>query len=310
MSELLNGKKLNILITGSNGFIGRNVCEWLKKQDVNIIGLGRNKISKAQVNKYISCNLQIDDIGNAIDDMQIMPIDAVIHLASDMRREPYEKEVLASNCIGTQRLIEFCEIRNIPVFIQLSSLPVIGKPIQHPIKEEHPLAPPTVYHITKCTQELLANYAWYTHHLRTISFRISAPVGIGMNPKTIFPIFVKNALENKDIIIYGKGRRKQTYIHVSDIASAIYKGIKSNTQGVFNLASNNLYSNYELANECIKVIGSYSRIKYSGDGDPYDDYIWDVSLEKIKNEIGYEPKVSMEKMILELCNYYRKERNM
>lgn len=310
MSELLNGKKLNILITGSNGFIGRNVCEWLKKQDVNIIGLGRNKISKAQVNKYISCNLQIDDIGNAIDDMQIMPIDAVIHLASDMRREPYEKEVLASNCIGTQRLIEFCEIRNIPVFIQLSSLPVIGKPIQHPIKEEHPLAPPTVYHITKCTQELLANYAWYTHHLRTISFRISAPVGIGMNPKTIFPIFVKNALENKDIIIYGKGRRKQTYIHVSDIASAIYKGIKSNTQGVFNLASNNLYSNYELANECIKVIGSSSRIKYSGDGDPYDDYIWDVSLEKIKNEIGYEPKVSMEKMILELCNYYRKERNM
>lgn len=310
MSELLNGKKLNILITGSNGFIGRNVCEWLKKQDVNIIGLGRNKISKAQVNKYISCNLQIDDIGNAIDDMQIMPIDAVIHLASDMRREPYEKEVLASNCIGTQRLIEFCEIRNIPVFIQLSSLPVIGKPIQHPIKEEHPLAPPTVYHITKCTQELLANYAWYTHHLRTISFRISAPVGIGMNSKTIFPIFVKNALENKDIIIYGKGRRKQTYIHVSDIASAIYKGIKSNTQGVFNLASNNLYSNYELANECIKVIGSSSRIKYSGDGDPYDDYIWDVSLEKIKNEIGYEPKVSMEKMILELCNYYRKERNM
>lgn len=310
MSELLNGKKLNILITGSNGFIGRNVCEWLKKQDVNIIGLGRNKISKAQVNKYISCNLQIDDIGNAIDDMQIMPIDAVIHLASDMRREPYEKEVLASNCIGTQRLIEFCEIRNIPVFIQLSSLPVIGKPIQHPIKEEHPLAPPTVYHITKCTQELLANYAWYTHHLRTISFRISAPVGIGMNPKTIFPIFVKNALENKDIIIYGKGRRKQTYIHVSDIASAIYKGIKSNTQGVFNLASNNLYSNYELANECIKVIGSSSRIKYSGDGDPYDDYIWDVSLEKIKNEIGYEPKVSMEKMILELCNYYRIERNM
>ena len=187
---------------------------------------------------------------------------------------------------------------------------MIGKPIQHPIKEEHPLAPPTVYHITKCTQELLANYAWYTHHLRTISFRISAPVGIGMNPKTIFPIFVKNALENKDIIIYGKGRRKQTYIHVSDIASAIYKGIKSNTQGVFNLASNNLYSNYELANECIKVIGSSSRIKYSGDGDPYDDYIWDVSLEKIKNEIGYEPKVSMEKMILELCNYYRKERNM
>ena len=127
MSDLSNGKKMNILITGSNGFIGKNVCEWLKGQNVNIIGLGRNKISKAQVDKYITCNLQTDDIGNAVEEKQVPPLDAVIHLASDMRREPHEKEVLASNCIGTQRLIEFCEIHNVPVFIQLSSLPVIGK---------------------------------------------------------------------------------------------------------------------------------------------------------------------------------------
>lgn len=310
MSGLSNAKKMNILITGSNGFIGKNVCEWFKRQNVNIIGLGRNKISKTQVDKYISCNLQTDDIRSVVGDNEVPPLDAVIHLASDMRREPYEKEVLASNCIGTQRLIEFCEIQNIPVFIQLSSLPVIGKPIQHPIKEEHPVSPPTVYHITKCTQELLANYAWYTHHLRTISFRISAPVGIGMNPKTIFPIFVKKALLNEDIVIYGKGTRKQTYIHVSDIASAIYKGIQSNAQGVFNLSSNNLYSNYELANECTKIIGSTSRIIYSGNNDIYDDYIWDVSIEKIKNEIGYEPKVPLDEMIFELYNYYLTERNM
>lgn len=310
MSDLSKEKKMNILVTGSNGFIGRNICKWLKRKDVNIIGLGRNKISKAQVDKYISCDLQIDDIGSIVDDMQVQPLNAVIHLAADMRREPYEKEVIANNCVGTQRLIEFCEMRNVPVFIQLSSLPVIGKPIQNPIKEDHPVKPPTVYHITKCTQELLANYAWYTHHLRTISFRISSPVGIGMNSKTIFPVFVQKAIKNEDLVIYGKGTRKQTYIHVSDIASAIYKGIQLNAQGVFNLSSNNLYSNYELANECIRVTGSSSRIIFSGNDDPYDDYIWNVSIEKIKNEIGYNPKVTLDEMISELYNYYLKERNM
>lgn len=109
------------------------------------------------------------------------------------------------------------------------------------------MKPPTVYHVTKHTQELLADYASYTFGLRTVSLRICSPVGCGVNPKTIFPVFVNKALSGEDITIYGQGTRKQTYIHVKDIAQAIYRCIVSQAQGVYNLASYNLISNLDLA---------------------------------------------------------------
>ena len=132
--------------------------------------------------------------------VKVDKIDAIIHLAADMRKEPYNVEVVAHNCVGTQRLLEFAEREHIGVFLQLSSLPVIGKPEEHPITEKHSLKPPTVYHATKIAEELLANYADYMHGVRTASFRISAPVGPGVNPKTIFPTFVTKAKNGEDLI--------------------------------------------------------------------------------------------------------------
>lgn len=298
---------MKVLITGSNGFIGRHVCRYLKKAGFYVIGLGRRTSSLTEADEYICCDLSTEHTGRILQKTKTSTVDAVIHLAADMRKEPYAAEVVSANCTGTQRLLELCEEHNIPAFIQLSSLPVIGKPMQHPITEEHPLAPPTVYHVTKRTQELLANYAWYTFGLRTVSFRISSPVGIGMNPKTILPVFLNQAISGKDIMIYGQGTRKQTYIHVADIAHAIHKAILSNVQGVYNLSSENIFSNYELAAECIKLTNSSSRMIYSKTADPMDDYIWDVSLDKITADLGYKPEISMDFAIKELCKHIKEE---
>lgn len=123
--------------------------------------------------------------------------------------------------------------KGIKVFVQLSSLPVIGKPVEHPITEQHSLKPPTVYHATKVMEELLANYADYHHGLRTASFRISAPVGTGMNRNTIFPTFVSKACKGEDLVLSGKGNRKQTYVHVRDISKALLQAIESEKHMVY-----------------------------------------------------------------------------
>lgn len=297
-----------ILVTGSNGFIGGHVCQWLRKKGYYIIGLGRKKTAQKPVDDYICCDLGKEDLGRLMEKNHIIGIDGVIHLAADMRHEPDTVEVVKANCGGTQKLLEFCEKNDIKIFIQLSSLPVIGKPMEHPITENHPIDPPTVYHVTKRTQELLANYAYKKFGLRTVSFRICAPVGIGMNSRTIFPVFVNNALNNADIVLPGKGLRKQTYIHVDDISQAIEKAIDSSAQGVYNLASNNLLSNYELAERCVDVLGSASKIVYSGKGDPMDDYIWDVSLEKIEKDLGYQPKIDINSCIKEMGDFLKNHR--
>ena len=297
---------MKILVTGSNGFIGSNLCRYLKKQGCGVIGLDLAPASRIDaVDEYVECDLSTEKTAHILDGRQV---DALVHLAADMRHAPYEIDVVRNNCVGEQRLLELCEERKVPVFVQLSSLPVIGRPVEHPITEKHPLHPPTVYHATKRMMELLADYAFYTHGLRTVSFRICAPVGVGMNQKTIFPTFIRNALAAQDIVLFGKGTRQQTYIHVNDIAQAIYKAILSEkAQGVYNLGSYNLLSNKDLARKCVETLRSDSKIVFNGQPDPMDGDVWDVSIDRVKEDTGYEPAVSIEEAILEQAEALRRQ---
>lgn len=297
---------MNILVTGSNGFIGSHLCRYLKNKGNYMIGLGRRKSAVSQVDEYISCDMDSDKTAFLYEYMQAGHLDAVVHLAADMRKEPYGIEVVSHNCTGTQRILELCRQKGIRTFIQLSSLPVIGKPILHPVTEAHPLAPPTIYHVTKVAEELLADYAYRKHGLRTVSLRISAPVGTGMNPGTIFPTFVRNAMRGEALALMGKGTRKQTYVHVRDIAQAVWLALENEkANGVYNLSSNNCLSNRELAQTCIELLHSPSKIIFSGKEDSMDDDRWDVSIERIQQELAYVPEVSVEEAVLEYADFLR-----
>ncbi|MBR3149650.1 MAG: NAD(P)-dependent oxidoreductase [Eubacterium sp.] len=297
---------MKVLVTGSNGFIGGHVCKYLLNQGVYVIGLDLHDEMRKECSEYIRFNLATDDMSKILDTISVDKIDAVVHLASDMRHEPYTVDVVTNNLRGTQKLLEYCIENKMSSFVQLSSLPVIGSPKEVPIKENHSIKPPTVYHVTKYTQELLADYSNYTFGLRTASFRICAPVGTGVNPKTIFPTFVRRALAGEDITLIGKGTRRQTYIHVNDIAQALYKALcNENAQGTYNLASYNNLSNKELAEIIIKQLGSSSKIEFLDTPDPMDDYNWEVCIDKIANDIGYKPEVGIEYAIDEYARYVR-----
>ena len=295
---------MRILLTGANGFIGRHVCKYLREQGAEVIGLDIGPEAKhPEMDGYIQWMLSER---TEEDFFPEKPIDAVVHLAADMRHGDHEIEVVTHNCAGEQHLLELAEKHHVKVQVQMSSLPVIGFPKEHPITENHPLHPPTIYHATKRMMELLANYADYTFGLRTVSFRICAPVGIGMNQKTIFPVFIRKALAGEDLTIYGEGSRQQTYIHVRDIAQAIYQAIISEkAHGVYNLASYNRISNLDLAKKIVEVTGSSSKIVMTGLPDAQDGQIWDVCIDRLKGDTAYEPVVSIEECICEQAEYLR-----
>ena len=292
----------NVLITGSGGFIGKHLCRYLKEKGVHITGTGRGDSSAAETDEYIKCDLAHDDAEVL---MNGRTYDTVIHLATDSRVMPYAVEAVTANCAGTQKLLDMCSIHGIGSFIQLSSLPIIGEPKILPIKEDHPLAPPTIYHSTKALQEFLCNCAEKNYGLRTVSLRLASPIGKSMRTCTIFPTFMLHALKNEKLTVFGKGTRKQAYIYMPDVVGAIWAAAEGEAHGVFNLTSGMLISNRDLAELIVKCTGSSSAIELEGD-DPMDSFVWDTDISKLENELGYSPEYrDMEAVIKEMAEYYR-----
>ncbi len=202
-----------------------------------------------------------------------------------------------------QNIASYALRSNCSQVIYFSSLPIIGKPQIVPIKEDHPINPPTVYHLTKYFGELVLKKLLAEKRL-TI-FRIPSPIGKKTAPNKIVPVFVKNAINNVDYTLLGKGGRIQNYIDVRDIARAVGCAIERNANETYNIASERSYTNKELAELCISLFNSKASIHYNGE-DKEEDYQWIVSTEKAKRDLGFIAKYSLEDTLLEIGKNYKK----
>ncbi len=279
---------MKILITGINGFIGKQLLNSVEdRNDFALFGVGRQETcDKINIMYY---QADISD-SSALQQMvvEIGSCDVIIHIAAYINMDFDARETIDSNIIGTYNICNLARALSCKKIIYLSSIPIIGQPKTLPITEEHPLQPETMYHISKLSGEYMINLM-SQYKISPIILRIPSPIGIGMNRKNILPIFINQAMKHQDIVLYGKGQRRQNYIDVRDIASAIISAVKADAQGVFNIASSRNYSNFELAEECIKVVNSKSKICFNGLEDPQENYNWDISINKARNLLGFLP---------------------
>ena len=105
----------------------------------------------------------------------------------------------------------------------------------------------------------------------------------------------------------GNGTRRQNYLYVGDIARCLELSLVSErVHGVYNLTSDLLLSNLELARIVIKTLGSSSQIAFDG-VDPADDYVWDASIDKIKSDAGYIPAARIEDVVREYAEWAKRE---
>ena len=288
-----------ILITGVNGLIGSAIAELL---------LSKNEVIGTSIEKNNQTGLDFQYIQSNITDNKTLqnlpkPIDIIVHCAAIITGDDFSNALINTNCIGIQNTASYAINANCKNLIFLSSLPIIGKPSIVPITETHPINPPTIYHITKYFGELaLQNLLGKD---RVIVFRIPSPIGRKTAPNKIVPVFVKNAIENIDFNILGQGKRIQNYIDVRDIARAVECAIEQESSGIFNIASEHSYSNKELAELCINLFNSSSKINYAGE-DKEEDFQWIVSTDKAKRELGFTAKYSIEETLMDISKNFKK----
>lgn len=287
-----------VIITGVNGLIGSTIAEYLVK-DYELIGtsIEDDNLTGLDIH-YVQSDI------TSIESLNYLPeyVDVIVHCAAIISSDNFSNLLLNANCIGVQNIASYALRANCSQIIYFSSLPIIGKPQIVPIKEDHPVAPPTVYHITKYFGELVLKKL--LEETRLAIFRIPSPIGKKTAPNKIVPIFVKNAINNVDYTLLGNGGRIQNYIDVRDIARAVGCAIERNANGTYNIASERSYTNKELAELCISLFDSKSSIHYEGI-DKEEDYQWIVSTEKAKRDLGFIAKYSLEETLLEIGKNYK-----
>jgi UDP-glucose 4-epimerase len=297
---------VRILVTGSSGHIGTAVARRLIDDGHEVVGLGRRLTKENRLlSAAISADLGSAGLARALASKHAR-CDAVVHAAAAIEHDPYSPSIPLTNCFGTQQMLELATDWDVESFVYLSSLPVIGLPVQRPVTEQHPTEPRTAYHASKLFGEHLAAVAGHSG-LPTVSLRLTAPVGPGMGRARILSVFVDRALRGEPLEVAGDGTRAQDYVDVRDIAAAVSACIEQRATGLLNIASGRCVSNLELAQRCVELFDSSSLLTRGGVADPEEGIRWEVSIAAAQEAIGYRPSHNLDDSIRAIADDLRSE---
>jgi UDP-glucose 4-epimerase len=302
---------MRALLTGATGFIGSNLATELCKQGWEVVCLTRQPVESKdpRISVIIGDLLQPESLHSH--SFEFSKIDVLFHVGALL---PGKKsgfcanDLFIVNAVSTYQLLKMALQSGIRSFVYASSLPVIGKPKQLPISEDHPVRPLNMYLLSKLAGEMACEMMRDTENLCVSSLRITSPYGKGMKVYTVLPKFVHRALQSKDIEIYGTGQRTQNFIHVSDVVQAFLRAAETNSPGVYNVAGYESCSMQQLAELVIQQVPeSKTRIIQSGQPDPQESYRWDVDLSRSKKNLNFTPRISLLNGISDYIDWVKSE---
>ena len=294
---------MKILITGVNGFVGLNIVDMIflmgKHQligtDLTATHIGNNNIE--YIKSDIGSNTFIQDILKKVDEC-----DVIIHVAASLDKDPLSENVIRINCNGAQKILEIALKMKCKRIIYISGVTVIGKPIITPITEEHLTYPENTYQATKLFGEHMILMA-DKFNVKSTVLRVSAPIGYNMPNNRFLKTVIMNCIKNLDILVYGKGMRRQNYVDVRDVGSIICKLLESEDTGIFNIGGNRSYTNLDVIKLCKQLTNSSSNIIFNDVTDPEESYDWELSINKARKVLGYNPQYELKDSIVDIKNY-------
>lgn len=302
---------MKYLITGHNGFIGRNYIEHLRKKDKTsqIYGLSRTKINTPLNNiKEIDLNLSNPFLNTIIG--EIKP-DVIIHLAS--RRFGSLDELFEDNVIATENLlIAVKNLKKPTKTIIIGSSAEIGQPKGiAPIKENDICTPVDYYGLTKLMQSNLA-YQYSIHHsIHITRLRFFNILGQRM-PDTLLAgkaiQAFKKELRKKETtpINFGDLTSFRDYVDIKDICNAIDLAIKNGKTGeLYNIGSGKATQGIELINKLIDACPIKSPLlSYTYDSKTSSIVpIQIANISKVKIGLKWKPLISLEETLKDMWTY-------
>jgi UDP-glucose 4-epimerase len=297
---------MKILITGGAGFIGSHLVEYFLQQpgyDVccldNFDPYYDPKEKQRNIEKFLH-NSHFELVKGDIRDGVLLKTlltdtDYIFHQAAQagvpisVNNPEKSHEV---NTTGTLGILKSALDSSVKKIINASSSSVYGKVHYLPFNEDHPKEPVSPYGVSKLAAEHYCRVFEEIYGLKTVSLRYFTVYGPRMRPDLAIHIFMKKALNNEPIVIFGNGTKSRDFTYIDDIVQANARAMTRGF-GAYNIGGGHTISIQQLAEKIIAQISSKSEILYknavNGDAEHTS-----ANTKKAEEELGWTPQITLD----------------
>lgn len=314
------------LITGGAGFIGSHLAEYLVSKKEHVTVLDNLSTGNLDNLKNISNSTYLDFYKGSILEESLLKklinsVDVIYHLAASVGvklilQKPLE--TIKNNIQGTENILKYASLKKKKVLLASTS-EVYGKSPKRNFSEEDDLILGStsklrwIYAASKILDEELALAYHKIKKLPIVIARLFNTVGERQTGRygMVVPRFIKQALDNEDITIFGDGTQSRCFCYVGDVVWALKKLMEhpKAVGEIYNVGNTESITINELADRMIKLTGSKSKKVYIPYEEAYGEGFEETlhrkpDIKKILKLIGFRPKYDLDTIIIKIKDYF------
>jgi dTDP-glucose 4,6-dehydratase len=314
---------MKILVTGGAGFIGSNFVRYMLDTypDYEIVNLDaltyagnlENLTGVEDDPRYTFVKGDVAD-QDTVEGIVTSGIDAIVNFAAETHVDRSIEDpgvFVRTNVMGTQMLLDAAKAHAVGKYMQVSTDEVYGAlGPEGMFTETMPLMPNSPYSASKAGADMLVRAYHKTYGMDVNITRCSNNYGPYQFPEKVIPLMIANALEDRELPVYGDGLQVRDWLHVIDHCRAIDTVLQKGKSGeVYNVGGNNEKANIELIKLILSVLKKpESLIRHVTDR-PGHDRRYAIDNTKITTELGWFPSYTFEEGIRETINWYLDNRS-
>lgn len=304
-----------VLVTGGSGFVGSHLCDRLLKDGHEVVCLDNYFTGQKQNIVHLLDNKYFELIRHDVTMPFFIEVDEIYNLACPASPIHYQYnaiKTIKTSVMGAINMLGLAK-RIRAKILQASTSEVYGDPQVHPQVESYwghvnPIGERSCYDEGKRAAETLFVNYHKQNNVRIKIIRIFNTYGPRMHPNDgrVVSNFIVQALQNRDITIYGDGQQTRSFQYVDDLVEGMIRMMGSRDEfiGPVNIGNPNEFTMLELAEQVIKLTGTKSKlVKMPLPPDDPSQRQPDISL--AKKELDWAPKIQLEEGLKKTIDYFR-----
>jgi dTDP-glucose 4,6-dehydratase len=310
---------MHILITGGAGFIGANFTRyWVDRHPddavvvLDLLTYAGNRENLTDLDGRISfVQADIGDdksVGQALEEHHV---DTVVNFAAESHNSLAVVDptrFIRTNVLGTQTLLEAARAAGLQRFHHVSTCEVYGDmALDDPgaFTEDSPYRPRTPYNASKAGADHIVRAYGETFRLPVTISNCSNNYGPYQFPEKLIPLFITNALDDRQLPMYASTLNRREWLHVTDHCGAIEQVLLHGREGqTYNVGSGVEATIEEIADRILAILDKPLTLKKTVADRPGHDRRYLLDSSKIQDELGWAPRIGFEDGLAETVSWY------